>query len=254
MTAVAVRDLGKRTVVRLSGTAETAGVLTADRLYISSFPAATAAAALDAMGAVLKAAGLDFRHLVFVNPYLTDLMASREMNQEYAKRFEFGNTPARATIQVAALPGGAALTFTGVAVRDLAQRRAVRPKNMAPSATASPCVFAGDTLFCSAKSGFIPGPNSGIYASTVETQVRQTMRNLLDGLEEAGMAFENVVATNVYLDNIDEFARMNKIYAQYFSATPPTRTTIQQATSVERKANANDVWPTFEQVSLIAVK
>jgi reactive intermediate/imine deaminase len=254
MTAVAVRDLSHRSVVRLPDSAETAGVLTADRLYISSFPTADPSTALDAMGAVLKAAGLDFRHLVFVNPYLTNLAAANAMNQEYARRFEFGNTPARATIQVAALPGGAAVTFTGVAVRDLAQRRAVRPKNMPLSATASPCVFAGDTLFCSAKSGFIPGPNSGIYASTVETQVRQTMRNLLDGLEEAGMSFENVVASNVYLDNIEEFTRMNKVYAQYFGALPPTRTTIQQAPSVDRKANANDVWPAFEQISLIAVK
>jgi reactive intermediate/imine deaminase len=248
MTAVAVRDLSRRSVVRVTGSAETAGILTGDRLYLSGVPS------LDAMDAILKAAGLDFRHLVFVNPYLTDLRSTRAMNEEYAKRFELGNTPARATIQVAALPGGAAMTFTGVAVRDLAQRRAVRPKNMAPSATASPCVFAGDTLFCSAKSGFIPGPNSGIYAPTVETQVRQTMRNLLDGLEEAGMTFDNVVATNVYLDDIGEFARMNKTYAQYFGAVPPTRTTIQQAPSVERKAGANDTWPAFEQISLIAVK
>src|SRR5205085_6604112 len=106
--------------------------------------------------------------------------------------------------------------FSGVAVRDLSQRRAVRPKNMGPSSTASPCVFAGDTLYCSAKSGFIPGPKSGIYASTVESQLRQTMRNLLDGLEEAGMNFSNVVSTNVYLDNMDDFARMNRVYAQYF--------------------------------------
>jgi reactive intermediate/imine deaminase len=254
MTAVAVRDRSRRSVVRLGGGPESDGVLTGDRLYISGHPAATAQAALDSMGAVLKAAGLDFRNLVFVNPYLTGKVATGAMNQEYARRFEFGDTPARATIQVAALPGDAAIVFTGVAVRDLSQRRAVRPKNMAPSATASPCVWAGDTLFCSAKSAFIPGPNSGIYASTVETQVRQTMRNLLDGLEEAGMTFENVVVTNVYLDNIEEFARMNKTYAQYFGATPPTRTTIQQAPSVERKANANDVWPTFEQISLIAVK
>jgi reactive intermediate/imine deaminase len=254
MTAVATRDLARRIAVRLPGGTDSAGVMTADRLYISSFPAATPQAALDSMEAVLKAAGLDFRHLVFVNPYLTAKSPAGAMNREYAGRFEFGNTPARATIQVAALPGDAALTFTGVAVRDLAQRRAVRPKNMAPSATASPCVFAGDTLFCSAKSGFIPGPNSGIYSSTVETQLRQTMRNLLDGLEEADMTFANVVATNVYLDQIDEFARMNKVYAQYFSAAPPTRTTIQQAPSLERKANANDAWPTFEQISLIAVK
>ena len=64
-------------------------------------------------------------------------------------------------------------------------------------------MFADDTFYCSAKSGFIPGPNSGIYASTVETQLRQTMRNLLDGLEEAGLTFANVVATNVYLDDIE---------------------------------------------------
>src|SRR6202023_3116312 len=126
-----------------------------------------------------------------------------------------GNTPARATINVAALPGGANITFTGVAVRDLSKRRAVRPKNMEPSPTASPCVFAGDTFYCSAKSGFIPGVNGGIYASTVETQLRQTMRNLLDNLEEAGMNFSNVVASNVYLDNADDFARMNGVYTQY---------------------------------------
>src|SRR5260370_5786499 len=109
------------------------------------------------------------------------------MNERYARRFEFGNTPGRATIQASSLPGGAHIEYTGVAVRDLRQRRAVRPKNMRPSATASPCVFAGDTLYCSAKSAFIPGPNAGVYAATVETQVRQSVRNLLDNLEEADM-------------------------------------------------------------------
>ena len=80
------------------------------------------------------------------------------------------------------------------------------------------------------------------------------MRNLLDGLEEAGLTFGDVVATNVYLDDLGEFARMNKVYGSYFSATPPTRTTIQQVLSVERKADAADRWPTLEQISLIAVK
>src|SRR5438270_5292402 len=149
--------------------------------------------------------------MVFVNPYLTDKIPAGVMNRVYAKRFEFGNTLARATVQVAGLPSGANIEFTGVAVVDLAKRRAVRPKNMAPSPTASPCVLAGDTLYCSAKSGFIPGVNGGIFAGTVETQLRQTMRNLLDGLEEAGMDFRNVVATNVYLDDLNDFAAMNKI-------------------------------------------
>jgi enamine deaminase RidA (YjgF/YER057c/UK114 family) len=114
--------------------------------------------------------------------------------------------------------------------------------------------MANDTLFCSAKSGFIPGPNSGIYASTVETQLRQTMRNLLDGLEESGLGFADVVATNVYLDDIGEFTRMNKVYASFFSATPPTRTTVQQYPPTDRKTDNSERWPTLEQISLIAVK
>jgi 2-iminobutanoate/2-iminopropanoate deaminase len=210
--------------------------------------------ALDNLRKTLDVGGLDFRHLVFVNPYLTDKMPMEVMNQVYAKHFEFGNTPARATIRVASLPHGANIAFTGVAVRDLNQRRAVRPKNMPPSPTASPCVFASDTLYCSAKSGFIPGPNSGIYAETVENQVRQTMRNLLDGLEEAGMDFSNVVATNVYLDNMDEFAKMNGIYRLFLKEPYPARTTVQPVAPVERKADVEGRWPKLEEISLIAVK
>ena len=81
---------------------------------------------------------------------------------------------------------------------------------MAPSPTASPCVFAGDTLYCSAKSGFIPGPNGGIYVAQVDQQLRQTMRNLLDDLEEAGLDFDSVVSTEVYLDNLSDLPAINR--------------------------------------------
>jgi hypothetical protein len=73
------------------------------------------------------------------------------MNQHYAARFEFGDTPALATIDGSSLRGGAHIEYTGVAMRDLAQSRAIGPLNMPPSPTASPCVFAGDTLYRSAK-------------------------------------------------------------------------------------------------------
>jgi reactive intermediate/imine deaminase len=264
VTVVAVRDLSKKRVITPAGYTSkdpvSPGMMVGDRLYLSGSlgtggdPAEQVQAAFDRMSETLKAAGMDFRHVVFVNPYLTDQMPQDVMNKIYAKHFEFGNTPARATIKVASLPQGASIEFTGVAVRDLSKRVTVRPKNMAPSATASPCVFADDTFYCSAKSGFIPGPQSGIYASTVSGQVRQTMRNLLDGLEEAGLKFSNVVATNVYLDDINDFGEMNKTYAEYFSGAPPTRTTVQQIAPGERKANDRDRWPTLEQISLIAVK
>lgn len=207
------------------------------------------------MKAVCEAAGVTLAHMVFVNPYLTGKIPSNVMNPLYAKRFEFGNTPARATIRVSSLPEESQIEFTGVAARDLSRRKAVRPKNMAPSATASPCVFAGDTLYCSAKSGFIPGQNGGIFAGTVDHQLRQTMRNLLDNLEEADMEFSQVVATNVYLDNISDFDAMNKVYARYFAkATPPTRTTVQQVEPGDRKPDEEGRYSTLEQISLIAIR
>jgi enamine deaminase RidA (YjgF/YER057c/UK114 family) len=125
---------------------------------------------------------------------------------------------------------------------------------MAPSPTASPCVFAGDTFYCSAKAGFIPGPQSGIYAATVEHQVRQTMRNLLDGLEEAGLDFSTVVASNVYLDNLEEFTRMNGVYGQYFTKVKPTRTTLQPLPPAARKADEQGRYTKLEEISLIAVQ
>ena len=208
---------GRRFILRifLKTNRASPGILTHDRLFLSSMagidpetgkipddPAAQVDLALDRMQAVVKAAGLDFRNMVFVNPYLTSEIPARVMNEHYAARFEFGNTPGRATIEVSSLPGGAHIEYTGVAVRDLPQRHAIRPKNMPPSPTASPCVFAGDTFYCSAKRGFIPGPHGGIYATTTPHQLRQTMRNLLDNLEEARMNFDEVVDTTVYLDDL----------------------------------------------------
>jgi reactive intermediate/imine deaminase len=270
INAVAVRDLSMKRIIRLPGRrpagAPPDAVVAGDKLYISSCPgldaggkapadpAAQTQLALDRMGVVLKAAGIGFDHVVFVNPYLTEAVPMEPMNRVYARHFKFGDTPARATIGVSHLPDGAGVVFTGVAAMDLASRRSVRPKNMPPSPTASPCVFAGDTFYCSAKSAFIPGPNQGIYASTVENQVRQTMRNLLDGLEEAGLDFSHVVTTNVYLEDIRDFAAMNRIYAMFMKTPFPTRTTVQQRPPVERKANDREQWPTLEQISLIAVK
>jgi reactive intermediate/imine deaminase len=271
ISAVAVRDLADNRAVYppnyKSEDAASPGVLTHDRLFISSMPgsdpvsgkvpddpAAQVDLALDRVEAVVKAAGLEMSHMVFVNPYLTGEIPMRIMNQHYARRFEFGNTPARATIDVTSLPGGAHIEYTGVAVRDLKQRRAVRPKNMPPSPTASPCVFAGDTLYCSAKSGFIPGPRGGVYAATTQHQLRQTMRNLLDNLEEAEMNFDQVVDTTVYLDDLSDMAAFDEVYAQYFGALLPSRTTIQQIAPAERTADKEDHYPDLEQLSLIAVR
>ncbi|HEV7512514.1 MAG TPA: RidA family protein [Candidatus Acidoferrum sp.] len=270
ITAVAVRDLtGRKAVIPLDyKTAEpfSPGILTHDRLFVSAMqgrdprsgqvpddPVAQTNLALDGLKAVVEVAGLTLSHLVFVNPYLTQKIPMERMNEQYARRFEFGNTPARATIEVPALPGNAQIEYTGVAVRDLRLRRAIRPKNMPPSPTASPCVFAGDTLYCSAKSGFIPGPHGGVYGNSTAAQLRQTMRNQLDNLEEASMDFSQVVSTTVYLDNISESEPFNKVYSEYFKAPLPAQTMVQQLPPTIRSPDAREHFPDLEQMSLIAV-
>ncbi len=271
ITAVAVRDLrGKQSVSVPNwplSKAYSAGMLSHDRLFVSTMPGrdpvsgavpqsptAQVDMALDRLSAVLRAAGLSNSNMVFVNPYLTNEIPMRIMNEHYAARFEFGNTPARATIEVSSLPEGAHIAYTGVAVRDLTRRKAVRPKNMTPSPTASPCVFAGDTLYCSAKSGFIPGPNGGIYAASTTDQTRQTMRNLLDNLEEAEMNFDQVVSTTIYFDDISESPQYAAVYKKYFNGPLPAQTTVQQLRPGNRKLEDDVHYPTLEQMSLIAVR
>jgi enamine deaminase RidA (YjgF/YER057c/UK114 family) len=82
------------------------------------------------------------------------------------------------------------------------------------------------------------------------------MRNLLDGLEEAGLDFSNAVAANVYLDNVTEdFQKMNGVYAGFFQEIPPARTTIQQiAPAAERGPGDNGRYPALEQISLVAIR
>ncbi len=271
MTAVAVRDLRRRQPVSLPNfsrdKAYSPGMLTYDRLFVSSMPPSDFSngvvpqdateqvnMALDRLQSVVQAAGLTMANMVFVNPYLTAAVPMRVMNTQYARRFEFGNTPARATIEVSSLPAGTQIVYTGVAVRDLSQRRSIRPKNMPPSPTASPCVFAGDTLYCSAKSGFIPGPNGGVFTASVADQTRQTMRNLLDNLEEADMNFDQVISTTIYLDDLEDAPLFAKVYKKYFKAALPAQTTVQQLAPAERKPDEQEHYPDLEQVSLIAVR
>ena len=271
INAVAVRDLKGKQAVELPNfkpnKAYSFGMLTHDRLFVSTMlgsdpangnvpanPATQVDFELDHLKMVVEAAGLTLSNMVFVNPYLTSEIPMRIMNEHYARRFEFGNTPGRATIQVSSLPEGAHIAYTGVAVRDLTQRHAVRPKNMPPSPTASPCVFAGDTLYCSAKSGFIPGPNGGVFAASTADQVRQTMRNLLDNLEEASMKFDQVVSTTIYLDDLSESAAFGKVYRKYFSGVLPAQTTVQQIQPAEREPDEEGHYPDLEQISLIAVR
>ncbi len=199
--------------------------------------------ALDNVSAILAAADMSMKNVVWVNPYMSVGGQYDVMGKVYKTYFEFGNTPGRATIQVAGLPNGK-IVFSCIAGADLAKRKAIRPRNMPPSATASPGILYGNTLYLSAKDGFIPG--QGMVTPDFDLQMRQSMRNLLDGLEEADMTFTNVVSSTVYLRQMQDHDRMNRLYKIFFAGKYPARTTLQQNDDFKAEA--------AEQISFIAVR
>ncbi len=200
--------------------------------------------ALDNVAEILKTANMSMKNVVWVNPYMSVGGQYDVMGKVYKTYFEFGNTPGRGTIEVVGLPDDHHVVFSCIAGADLAKRKAVRPRNMPPSPTASPGVLYGDTLYLSAKDGFIP--DQGIVTPDFDLQLRQSMRNLLDGLQEADMTFADVVFSTVYLRQIQDTARMDNLYGKFFKDKFPARTTLQQ--NVDPKGEA------AEQISFIAVR
>lgn len=88
-------------------------------------------------------------------------------------------------------------------------------------------VEAEGLIFTSGQLGLIP--ESGTLPEGVEAQTHQSLKNLAVVLEAAGSDLEHVVKTNVFLDDINDFAKVNEIYAQYFQGEPPARSCVQAA-------------------------
>ncbi len=80
-------------------------------------------------------------------------------------------------------------------------------------------------------SGQIPiSPASGnIEAKDIEGQAKQVMENLAEVLKAAGTDFSKVVKTTIFLADMNDFAKVNEIYAKAFPKEPPARSTIQVA-------------------------
>jgi 2-iminobutanoate/2-iminopropanoate deaminase len=92
----------------------------------------------------------------------------------------------------------------------------------------SQAVVAGGLLFCS---GQIPlDPVSGeLVVGTVEQETERVMENLRGVLEAAGTDFDHLVKATIYLTDMADFAAVNQIYGQYFSAIKPARATVAVA-------------------------
>ena len=87
--------------------------------------------------------------------------------------------------------------------------------------------LAGDTLYTSGQLGLIPA--TGELPQGVEAQAAQALDNLKAVLAAAGMGLEDVVKTPVFLADMNDFAAINAVYAQYFPGEAPARSCVQVA-------------------------
>ncbi len=88
-------------------------------------------------------------------------------------------------------------------------------------------VEANGLIFTSGQLGLIP--DTGVLAEGVEAQAHQSLKNLQTVLEAAGSDLEHVVKTSVFLDDINDFAKVNEVYAQYFQGETPARSCVEVA-------------------------
>ena len=103
------------------------------------------------------------------------------------------------------------------------------PKAIGPYSQALLVERAGQrTLYCS---GQIPlDPSTGeLVQGDIAAQTERVMQNVEAVLAAAGMAFENVVKTTVFLVDLTDFSRMNEIYGKCFAGVLPARSTVQAA-------------------------
>lgn len=79
-------------------------------------------------------------------------------------------------------------------------------------------------------SGQIPLTPEGVMVEgDIQAQTHQVFQNLKAVLEAAGASLETVVKATVFIKNMDEFAQLNEVYAEYFNVHKPARSTVEVA-------------------------
>lgn len=103
-------------------------------------------------------------------------------------------------------------------------KTAMAPKPIGPYNQA---VRAGNTLYISGQIALSRGDNAFLLNSTIEEETRQVMFNIKSILDGAGLGFNSIVKTTIYVTDLKDFAAINKVYGTYFDGNYPARETVQ---------------------------
>ena len=114
----------------------------------------------------------------------------------------------------------------------------------APIGPYSQAVLSGSTLYTSGQIAIDPKTGELVMA-TFEEETHQVMTNMRAVLAEAGMTFDHVIKTSIFISDMDNFSDINSVYAQYFTSDFPARETVEVA-RLPKDVNV--------EISMIAVK
>lgn len=119
------------------------------------------------------------------------------------------------------------------------------PNAPAPIGPYNQAVLKGDTLYTSGQIALDP-ETMELVLESIEAETTRVMQNMKAVLEAAGMTFENVVKSTIFIMNMNDFSRINSIYGSYFDEkTAPARETVQVA-GLPKGVNV--------EISMIAIK
>jgi 2-iminobutanoate/2-iminopropanoate deaminase len=108
------------------------------------------------------------------------------------------------------------------------QERIETSQAPAPIGPYSQAVRAGGFIFLSGQIPIDPGTGA-IVEGDIAVQARQALKNLAAVLEAANSGLSKVVKTSIFLQNLDDFARFNQVYAEFLGDAKPARSTVQVA-------------------------
>jgi 2-iminobutanoate/2-iminopropanoate deaminase len=102
-------------------------------------------------------------------------------------------------------------------------------KAPAPIGPYNQAVLKGNTLYTSGQIAINPTTGE-LVTATIEAETEQVMQNMKAVLEAAGMTFDNVLKTTIFIMDMNDFGKINTIYGSYFNEkTAPARETVQVA-------------------------
>ena len=109
------------------------------------------------------------------------------------------------------------------------EKKIIRTENApAPIGPYNQAVQIGNMLFVSGQIALDPKDGS-LFVGAIATETEIVMNNISAILTEAGMTFENIIKTSIFLIDMGKFASVNEVYARYFSDNYPARETVQVA-------------------------